>query len=94
LNTFSVNIELFGWGAASLILAALFIFSGKVSRSDWTLLGLCAGIFIGHFFYYFSGGPDFGARYWFLMLIPSVVFTFVDWNGFAQCSGPVPAPGR
>ena len=25
--------------------------------------------------YWFSGGPDFGARYWYLMLIPCVVLT-------------------
>jgi 4-amino-4-deoxy-L-arabinose transferase-like glycosyltransferase len=75
LNAFSMNIELFGWGAGSLVLAALFLFAGRLRRLDWWMLTVCAAIFTAHFFYYFSGGPDFGARYWYLMLIPCVVFT-------------------
>jgi len=75
LNAFSVNIELFGWSTGSLWLAALYLFSGRLRRTDWPMLALCAAIFGVHFFYYFSGGPDFGARYWYLMLVPLVVFT-------------------
>jgi hypothetical protein len=26
--------------------------------------------FVAYFFYYFSGGPDFGARYWFPTIVP------------------------
>lgn len=75
LNLFSINIELFGWGVGSLLLASLFLFAGKLTSADWVLLAFSGAVFAGHFFYYFSGGPDFGARYWFLMLVPSVVFT-------------------
>jgi hypothetical protein len=39
------------------------------------MLVLCGAIFGVHFFYYFSGGPDFGARYWYLVLVPGIVFT-------------------
>ena len=39
------------------------------------MIALILGVYIPHFFYYFSGGPDFGARYWFLMLIPFVALT-------------------
>lgn len=75
LNAFSINIELFGWAAGSIALAALFLVAGRLRRADGWMLGLCGAVFIAHFFYYFSGGPDFGARYWYLMLIPCVVFT-------------------
>mgnify|MGYP003920071063 CR=1 FL=1 len=75
LNAFSVNIELFGWSTGSLWLAALFLVSGRLRRADWPMLVLCAAVFGVHFFYYFSGGPDFGARYWYLMLVPLVAFT-------------------
>jgi hypothetical protein len=75
LNAFSINIELFGWGTGSLILAAFFLVAGSLRGIDRWMLGLCAAVFTAHFFYYFSGGPDFGARYWYLMLIPCIVFT-------------------
>lgn len=88
LNMFSINIELFGWGTGSLLLAALFVFAGRLTCSDWVLLAFSAGIFIGHFFYYFSGGPDFGARYWFLMLIPSIVFTIRGLQWLCKVLGP------
>jgi hypothetical protein len=32
-------------------------------------------VFVTYFFYYFSGGPDFGARYWYLMIVPLVALT-------------------
>ncbi len=75
LNAFSINTELFGWSSGSLLLAALLIFSGALRRSDYSMLALIATVFGFHFFYWFSGGPDFGARYWYLMLIPLVVLT-------------------
>jgi hypothetical protein len=30
---------------------------------------------LAYFFNYFSGGPDFGARYWYLMLVPLVALS-------------------
>jgi hypothetical protein len=75
LNTFSINIELFGWSIGSLFLVALIIFSGSLLKSDYLMLAICLAIFIPYFFYYYSGGPDFGARYWFLMLIPLIALT-------------------
>lgn len=75
LNTFSINIELFGWSTGSLLLVALFLFCGRPRGPDWLMLAVIAAVFTVHFFYYFSGGPDFGARYWYLMLIPLVVLT-------------------
>ena len=75
LNTFSIDIELFGWGIGSLLFVALFLFSGSLCKSDFLLIFLCLANYIPYFFYYYSGGPDFGARYWFLMLIPLIALT-------------------
>jgi 4-amino-4-deoxy-L-arabinose transferase-like glycosyltransferase len=75
LNTFSVNIELFGWSIGSLILVAVMVFAGRLRQSDYLMLAVIAVIFGLHFFYYFSGGPDFGARYWFLMFVPLLALT-------------------
>lgn len=75
LNTFSIDIELFGWGIGSLLLAALIIFSGSLCLSDYLMLFLIFANYTPYFFYYFSGGPDFGARYWFLMLLPLVALS-------------------
>lgn len=91
LNTFSINIELFGWSTGSLWLAALYLFSGRLRKPDWLMLALCAAIFAVHFFYYFSGGPDFGARYWYLMLIPLIAFTA---GGLARLEELLPAAGN
>ena len=75
LNTSALNTELFGWSIGSFLLIAFGISVGGSSRSDYLMLAVIAAIYVLHFFYYFSGGPDFGARYWFLMIVPLVVFT-------------------
>lgn len=75
LNTFSINIELFGWSTGSLILFLVILFSRTLRRNDYLMIGAMATVFIAYFFYYFSGGPDFGARYWFLMLVPLIALT-------------------
>jgi 4-amino-4-deoxy-L-arabinose transferase-like glycosyltransferase len=75
LNVFSINVELFGWITGSLLMVVLLLFSGKLRRSDYFMLAVVvalAGVFS---FYWFSGGPDFGARYWYLMVVPLVALT-------------------
>jgi hypothetical protein len=75
LNSFSINIELFGWSTGSLLLIALLLLSGSYKKSDYLMMAVIAAIFWVFFFYYFSGGPDFGARYWYLMYVPLVALT-------------------
>ena len=75
LNTSSVNFELFGWSTGSLIIVALFLFSGAMQRRDYLMLIVIVGILGTYSLYWFSGGPDFGARYWYLMLIPLICLT-------------------
>lgn len=91
LNTFSINIELFGWSTGSLLLIALLLFSGTMKKSDYLMLGIFAAVFTGYFFYYFSGGPDFGARYWFLVLIPFAALTVRGIQALEKKVAPEPA---
>jgi hypothetical protein len=74
-NIYSVNIELLGWGAGSLLLIALLLFSGVTRRPDRMMLAVIAAIIGIHSLYWFSGGPDFGARYWYMILVPCIALS-------------------
>ena len=97
LNLTSINFELFGWTIGSLLFIAMLVFAGAMKRSDYLMLATIAAVFTAHIFYWFSGGPDFGARYWYLMIIPCVALTVhgiqflekkLDSNGF-KTSGAI-----
>jgi hypothetical protein len=75
LNLFSVNVELFGWSIGSLIFAIILVFAGKIEKRDWLALILMIAIVGVYSLYWFNGGPDFGARYWYLILIPLLLLT-------------------
>ena len=94
-NLFQINTELLGWATGSLFLLLVWLSSGRTRRSDWEMVaaaGMVAGI---HSFYYFSGGPDFGARYWYLAIIPCLALTArgIEYlEGSAE--GATPGAGR
>lgn len=76
LNAFLVNVELLGWATGSLLLFAAFVFPKKLwTTSDRMMLTAILGVVGIHSFYWFSGGPGFGARYWFLILLPCLALT-------------------
>jgi hypothetical protein len=75
LNLFATNIELFGWSCGSLLLVFLAVFSKRMRRSDRVLVASGLAIIGIHTLYWFSGGPDFGARYWYLILVPCIGLT-------------------
>ena len=72
LNLFSLNRELSGWATGSIFLLA---FAALVLRatSDRLMLVTIAAVVGVHACYWYSGGPDFGARYWYLIIIPCLV---------------------
>jgi hypothetical protein len=85
LNLFSVNIELFGWSTGSLVLVALLLFAGRLQRNDYVMLAVLAAVVGAYSLYWYSGGPDFGARYWYLTLIPLIALAirgveFLEWK--------------
>jgi len=75
LNTTAMNVELLGWSVGSLLVVAAFVLWGKRRREDLAMLATVAVVFVAYFFNYFSGGPDFGARYWDLMSVPLLALT-------------------
>lgn len=87
LNAFSINIELFGWSAGSLLLLAVFFFCSRPNKNDFLMIAVMIGTFTAHFFYWYSGGPDFGARYWYLMLIPCIVLSIRGMNHIEKALG-------
>lgn len=70
LNLYGLNVELLGWSTGSLLILALFCFSGRLNRVDWWMLAVILSVIGVHALYWFSGGPDFGPRYWYLVLFP------------------------
>jgi hypothetical protein len=81
LNTFMINVDLFGWSTGSLIFVALFVCSRSLGRADALMMATMAAVFTAYALYWFSGGPDFGARYWFVMIVPFVALTArgIEW---------------
>lgn len=84
MNLFSVNGELLGWSTGSLLLATLAVRWGWHSRADRLMLAAALGVVGAHTFYWFSGGPDFGARYWYLLLVPCIALTVRGVRGVAS----------
>lgn len=71
-NLFQTNVELFGWATGAALIFLLLAVAGRLTRADrWMLVAIGAIIGI-HSLYFFSGGSDFGARYWFLIIVPTV----------------------
>jgi hypothetical protein len=72
-NLFMVNIDLFGWPAGSLLFLCVAAAYGR--RHDAILFLIPAVYAIGYSAFWFSGGPDLGARYWYPMLVPLSALT-------------------
>jgi len=75
LNGSCLNTDLFGWSTGSVVLIAMVILSGKMHRSDYLMLAAIAAVLIAYAPYWGTGGPDFGARYWYLILVPCVALS-------------------
>ena len=73
LNAYLVNVELLGWATGSLLPLALLPLLRRPRREDRMMLIAILAIVAAHALYWFSGGPDFGARYWYLIIVPCCV---------------------
>jgi hypothetical protein len=83
LNIFQVNTELLGWAVGSSLPILLLFASGPLRAADrWLIIALLAIIGV-HSVYWFSGGPDFGARYWYLILVPCIALAARGIESFA-----------
>ena len=75
LNLFQTNVELFGWATGSLLLIAYLVGAGRLRGPDRGLLAALGFTIAMQSLYWFSGGPDFGARYWFFIIVPCVALS-------------------
>jgi hypothetical protein len=75
LNGSCLNTDLFGWSTGSLLLIATILLSGTMRRTDFVMLAAIAAVLIAYAPYWGTGGPDFGARYWYLILVPCVALS-------------------
>jgi hypothetical protein len=75
VNLSQVNTEMLGWAAGSFLgILALFVL-GRFTLPDMFMVAAVGTIVGLHAFYWYSGGPDFGARYWFLAIVPLLALT-------------------
>ncbi|HEV8384795.1 MAG TPA: hypothetical protein VGQ11_07975 [Candidatus Acidoferrales bacterium] len=81
-NLYMLNFEIFGWACGSILFALLLVLLRR-SQRDGLLWGLVAATWAGLSCYWFSGGPDFGARYWYQMFVPLVALTALGAREFA-----------
>jgi hypothetical protein len=72
LNAFMINIDFLGWAMGSVAVIVLGLFHAR-SRIDRLMIAVTATVIVLHSAFWFSGGPDFGARYWYLILVPLCV---------------------
>ncbi len=77
-NVFLLDFDLFGWSTGSLGLLLVTLVLTRLRSlcvlERWMLATITAVVGL-HALYWFSGGPDFGARYWYLLLVPCLVLT-------------------
>ena len=70
LNGHATDIELFGWAIGAWALVLVGVLWRRPTRTDaWVIAAFALPVLI-HVPYWFAGGPDFGARYWFLIILP------------------------
>ena len=69
-NLFMTNVDLFGWAAGSLLLVWIAMGLARWRRADAPVLALVLMFVAGYNVYWFSGGPDLGARYWYPLVVP------------------------
>jgi hypothetical protein len=71
-NAFSLDVELFGWASGGLLLVAVGVLWSRRRRLVRIFATSILAIIAANGLYWFSGGPDFGARYWYLAIVPCV----------------------
>ena len=75
LNLFTLNYEMLGWGIGSLTLVAIHLLWGRLTAMDRAWLAFVVGAVAVYGLYWFSGGPDYGPRYWYSTLFPLLILS-------------------
>lgn len=74
-NLYELNFDLFGWAGASIFFALVYLLWGR-----WTRLAAAMAVILGvtvalYALYWYAGGFYTGPRYWFMGLMPMLVFS-------------------
>jgi 4-amino-4-deoxy-L-arabinose transferase-like glycosyltransferase len=91
-NAFQANADLFGWSFGSLLPVFAGLLAWRWRRPDGLFLAIVAGFAAGYSLYWFSGGPDFGARYWYPAMVPMAVVTVRAARAAAERLAPAGEP--
>jgi hypothetical protein len=86
-NGFAVQAELFGWSVGSVLLVLLALLWRTRVRNDRLMWSVIAVVVLSNSLYWFAGGPDFGARYWYLILLPCLLLTISGFDALEERLG-------
>src|SRR5262249_36567902 len=78
------DFELFGWASGSLLLVWTALVLGKHRPIDRAWIVFVLAIVAANSLYWFAGGPDFGARYWYLAIVPLIALAVTGLNALAE----------
>jgi 4-amino-4-deoxy-L-arabinose transferase-like glycosyltransferase len=73
-NAYLLNFETFGWACGSMLFVFILASFGGMRR-HFLMWGWILAVWGALSLYWYSGGPDYGARYWYLMIIPLTALT-------------------
>lgn len=90
-NAYALDSEVFGWAFGSLLFVWLAVLAGRWGRTERALGLFALAVIASSWLYWFNGGPDFGARYWYLAFVPLVVWTL---RGMKCASAACEHPAR
>ncbi len=83
-NVYHLNFELLGWASGSLLLLVVHVLRGRWDRTDRAALAFLVALVVIYNLYWFSGGSDYGARYWYLMILPLL---WLSYRGLGTLGG-------
>lgn len=74
-SLYELNSELFGWAGASIFFALIFFLYGRWNRLAVAMGVILLATLLLYALYWYVGGFYTGPRYWFMGLVPMVVFS-------------------
>lgn len=86
-NAFGIDADLFGWATGSTWPILLGLLLARQRRTDRAMWAAILATVLASSFYYFAGGPDFGARYWYPIFLPCVWLTLVGLRALGERVG-------
>lgn len=83
-NFYELNMDLLGWGGASVLFALVFVLWGRWTRFTAAMAVIVALTFFIYALYWYAGGFYAGPRYWFLAIVPMLIFSALGLRRFAE----------